>query len=125
MDKYEKKELIGLLKVKIDRDMASLEERELYQKIISDLEGEPDINKVMFFMAEKGWLHRKDVNGYLGLDENGHKLYSYQPYYILTDKGLHVFNKKVRKYKRPKIRWDIIVSILSVLVSILLQKCAG
>lgn len=125
MDKYEEKELIAFLKVKIDLDMASNEDKELYQKIISEHESPIAIDKVMFLMAEKGWLYRKDVKGYLGLDENGHKLYCSQPYYILTDKGLREFKKKIKKYKRPKIRWDVVISALSILVTILLQRCAG
>lgn len=125
MDKYELKELKVLLEVGILRGDNSSSYKELYNKVIEEI-GEnieyPNIAKVMI---ERGWMKRLDKNQFLGIDSQGRKRYEVKPYYILTNRGLKELKKKVKRYKRPNVRWDIIVSILGIVVTILLQKCVG
>lgn len=125
MDKYELKELKVLLEVGILRGENSSSYKELYNKVIEEI-GEnieyPNIAKVMI---ERGWMKQLDKNQFLGIDSQGRKRYEVKPYYILTNRGLKELKKKVKRYKRLNVRWDIIVSILGIVVTILLQKCVG
>lgn len=125
MNKYELKELKVLLEVGILRGENSSSYKELYNKVIEEI-GEnieyPNIAKVMI---ERGWMKQLDKNQFLGIDSQGRKRYEVKPYYILTNRGLKELKKKVKRYKRLNVRWDIIVSILGIVVTILLQKCVG
>lgn len=125
MDKYELKELKVLLEVGILRGDNSSSYKELYNKVIEEIGESVEYPHIEKMMIERGWMKQLDKNQFLGIDSQGRKRYEVKPYYILTNRGLKELKKKVKRYKRPNVRWDIIVSILGIVVTILLQKCVG
>lgn len=125
MDKYELKELKVLLEVGILRGENSSSYKELYNKVIEEIGENVEYPHIAKVMIERGWMKRLDKNQFLEIDSQGRKRYEVKPYYILTNIGLKELKRKVKRYKRPNIRWDIIVSILGIAVTILLQKCVG
>lgn len=125
MDKYELKELKVLLQVMKDRKKISATDEELYYKVAEELGENESYEHIAQVMIDKGLLKRLDKEMYLCYNEEGKRCYSLDPYYILTDKGLKALKRKINQYKRPNIRWDIIVSVLGIVVTILLQKCVG
>lgn len=125
MERYELKELKVLLQVMIDRKKISTADKDLYYKVVEDLGENKFYEHIAQVMIDKGWLKRLDKDMYLCHNEEGKRCYSFDPYYMLTDKGLKEFRRKVRRYNRPKVRWEIVVSLLGIVVTILLQRCAG
>lgn len=125
MDKYELKELKVLLEVGILRGESSSSYKELYNKVIEEIGENIEYPHIAKVMIERGWMKRLDKDRFLEIDSQGRKRYEVKPYYILTNRGLKELKRKVKRYKRPNIRWDIIVSILGIVVTILLQKCVG
>lgn len=125
MDKYELKELKILLEVGILRGENSSSYKELYNKVIEEIGENIEYPHIAKMMIERGWMKQLDNDQFLGIDSQRRKRYEVKPYYILTNRGLKELKKKVKRYKRPNIRWDIIVSILGIVVTILLQKCVG
>ena len=125
MDKYELKELKVLLEVGILRGEDSSSYKELYNKVIEEIGENIEYPHIAKVMIERGWMKQLDNDQFFGIDSQGRKRYEVKPYYILTNRGLKELKKKVKRYKRPNIRWDIIVSILGIVVTILLQKCVG
>lgn len=125
MDKYELKELKVLLEVGILRGENSSSYKELYNKVIEDIGENIEYPHIAKVMIERGWMKQLDKDRFLEIDSQGRKRYEVKPYYILTNRGLKELKRKVKRYKRPNIRWDIIVSILGIVVTILLQKCVG
>lgn len=125
MDKYELKELKVLLEVGILRGENSSSYKELYNKVIEEIGENIEYPHIAKVMIERGSMKQLDDDQFLGIDSQGRKRYEVKPYYILTNRGLKELKRKVKRYKRPNIRWDIIVSILGIVVTILLQKCVG
>lgn len=125
MDKYELKELKVLLEVGILRGENSSSYKELYNKVIEEIGENIEYPHIAKVMIERGWMKQLDKDRFLEIDSQGRKRYEVKPYYILTNRGLKELKRKVKRYKRPNIRWDIIVSILGIVVTILLQKCVG
>lgn len=125
MDKYELKELKVLLEVGILRGEDSSSYKELYNKVIEEIGENIEYPHIAKVMIERGWMKQLDKDQFFGIDSQGRKRYEVKPYYILTNRGLKELKRKVKRYKRPNIRWDIIVSILGIVVTILLQKCVG
>lgn len=125
MDKYELKELKVLLEVGILRGENSSSYKELYNKVIEEIGEDKDYPHIEKVMIERGWMKRLDDNLYLETDSLGYKHYSHEPYYILTTKGISELKKRVRNFNKPKIDWNIVISALGIIVTILLQRCAG
>lgn len=125
MDKYELKELKVLLQVMKDRGRDSFKDLELYNKIIEELGENNDYEHIALAMIDKGWLKRLDKDMFLYTDSVGVKHYEYNPYYILTDRGLKELKRKKRKFNRPNVDWNIVVSVIGIIVTILLQRCVG
>ena len=125
MDKYELKELKVLLEIGILRGENSSSYKELYNKVIEEIGENIEYPHIAKVMIERGWMKQLDKDRFLEIDSQGRKRYEVKPYYILTNRGLKELKRKVKRYKRPNIRWDIIVSILGIVVTILLQKCVG
>ena len=125
MDKYELKELKVLLKIGILRGENSSSYKDIYNKVIEEIGENKEYPYIEKVMIEKGWMKRLDNNLYLDTDSFGCKHYSYEPYYILTTKGISELKKRVKEFKKTKIDWNIVVSVLGIIVTILLQRCVG
>lgn len=119
MDKYELKELKVLLQVMMDRGKISATEKELYFKVVEELGENESYEHIAQVMVDKGLLKRLDKDGYLGVDVNGRKRYEVNHYYILTNDGIEELEKKKKRYNRPAIHWDRVISIASFLKELL------
>ncbi len=105
MDKYELKELKVLLQVMKDRRKISATDKELYYKVVEELDENESYEHIARVMIDKGFLKRLDKEMYLCHNEEGKRYYSLESYYVLTDKGLKALKRKTFFFYFYKYKW--------------------
>lgn len=120
MDNYELKELKVLLDIKIKMNKASSSEKELYYTVIEKLGADNVYSHVEASLLDKGLIERKDKDLVLGVYPDGVKRVTYEPYYILTDKGLKALKRKAFLFYFYKYKWiwGTLVGIVTLLGAI-------
>lgn len=105
MDKYELKELKVLLQVMKDRRKISATDKELYYKVVEELDENESYEHIARVMIDKGFLKKLDKEMYLCHNEEGKRCYSLESYYVLTDKGLKALKRKTFFFYFYKYKW--------------------